>query len=85
MNKLVPANIVRKEGDSLYLILFGTGLRKAKDLDGNTGNGVAERLDVTINGIKSEAHYAGAAPGYVGLDQVNILIRKQCWIIRKRK
>ncbi len=73
-NKLVPATIQRRGGDKLFLVLFGTGLRAAKDEDGNPGNGVAERVEITIGGVKAEVHYAGVAPGYAGLDQLNILI-----------
>lgn len=73
-NKLVPAAIERRSGEQLFLVLFGTGLRAAKDEDGNANNGVAERLEVTIGGVRAEVHYAGAAPGFVGLDQINILI-----------
>ncbi len=73
-NKLVPATIERRNGDKLFLVLFGTGLRGAKDEDGNAANGVAERVEITIGGVKAEVHYAGVAPGFAGLDQINVLI-----------
>ncbi|MBS1789404.1 MAG: hypothetical protein JST85_16885 [Acidobacteria bacterium] len=73
-NKLVPATIVRRSGEQLYLILFGSGLRNAPNADGNSANGVAESVTVTIGGISASVIYAGIAPGYVGLEQINIQI-----------
>lgn len=73
-NKLVPAAIVRRAGEQLYLILFGSGLRNAPNSDGNTANGVAESVEVTIGGVNAPVIYAGVAPGYVGLEQINIRI-----------
>lgn len=73
-NRLVPATIVRRAGEQLYLILYGSGLRYAPNTDGNTANGVAENVFVTVGGITAEVIYAGAAPGYVGLEQINLRI-----------
>lgn len=73
-NRLVPATIVRRIGEQLFLILFGSGVRQAPETDGNPGNGVAESLSVTIGGFNAPVIYAGAAPGYVGLEQINIQI-----------
>ena len=73
-NRLVPAPIVRRAGEQLYLILYGSGLRYAPNTDGNAANGVAENVEVTIGGIAAEVIYAGAAPGYVGLEQINLRI-----------
>ncbi len=73
-NKLVPAAIVRRTGEQLYLILFGSGLRNAPNSDGNAANGVAESVEVTIGGINAQVIYAGVAPGYVGLEQINVRI-----------
>ena len=73
-NKLVPATIVRRSGEQLYLILFGSGLRNAPNSDGNSANGVAESVEVTIGGINAQVIYAGVAPGYVGLEQINVRI-----------
>ncbi len=73
-NKLVPAAIVRRPGEQLYLILFGSGLRNAPNSDGNAANGVAESVTVTIGGVNAQVIYAGVAPGYVGLEQINVRI-----------
>ncbi len=47
-------------GKPNYLLLFGTGLRRA------------ERVSVTIGGVAAKVLYAGAQGQYVGLDQLNI-------------
>jgi len=73
-NRLVPAPIVRRAGEQLFLILFGSGLRYAPDSDGNEANGVAERVETTLGNINAPVVYAGVAPGYVGLEQINIQI-----------
>ena len=48
--------------DQVYLILFGTGFKFRSDLSA---------VSVTIGGETVEALYAGEAPGFVGLDQLN--------------
>lgn len=70
--KYVPAPVIRKTGDQLFLVLFGTGFRNAPDTDGNTGNGAAESVQATIGGVNAPVLYVGAAPGFAGLDQINI-------------
>ena len=72
--KFVPVTITRAAGEQLFLVLFGTGVRNAPNSDNNTGNGVAESVQVTIGGINAPVLYAAAAPGYVGLDQINVQI-----------
>ncbi|HKE02774.1 MAG TPA: hypothetical protein VKE91_01880, partial [Blastocatellia bacterium] len=52
------------EGDLVFLILFGTGFRSA------TASGVT----VTVSGENAEVFYAGAASGFAGLDQANVLL-----------
>lgn len=69
--KYVPTPIVRKTGESLYLVLWGTGFRTAPESDGNPGNGVAENVEVTIGGVKAQVEYAGRS-GYVGVEQLNV-------------
>jgi len=51
--------------DVVYLVLFGTGLRS------NTG---ATSTMVKFNSTNAVPVYAGEAPGYVGLDQMNVVI-----------
>ncbi len=51
--------------DQVYLILYGTGIRLRSNLNNVTA---------TIGAIPATVSYAGAQPGFVGLDQVNILI-----------
>jgi len=53
------------EGDAVFLILYGTGIRFRSDL---------ANIRVMIGGVESEVIYAGAAPGFIGLDQVNARI-----------
>lgn len=53
------------ESDQLYLILFGTGLRKNSALD---------KVRAQIGGTDVEVLYAGAQGGFVGQDQVNLTL-----------
>ena len=69
--KYVPTVIVRKSGEAIYLIIYGTGYKAAPDSDGNSANGVAENVEVTIGGVKAQVDYAGASP-FVGVEQVNV-------------
>jgi uncharacterized protein (TIGR03437 family) len=50
------------EGDQVFLILYGTGFRDSGDAG----------VTVTIGDELADVTYAGAAPGYVGLDQANV-------------
>ncbi len=70
--KAVPVVIARRTGESVFLLLFGGGISTAPDSDGNTGNGVAENVTVTIGGVSVPVSYAGRAPGFAGLDQLNV-------------
>lgn len=70
--KAVPVVITRRSGESVFLLLFGIGIRTAPDSDGNTGNGVAENVTVSIGGVNVPVSFAGRAPGFAGLDQLNI-------------
>ncbi|MGH9938199.1 MAG: hypothetical protein ACREAM_18295, partial [Blastocatellia bacterium] len=49
--------------DRVFLILYGTGLRHRSSLSA---------VSCDIGGVNSEALFAGAAPGFAGLDQVNV-------------
>lgn len=57
-----------------FLVLFTTGIRHTPAASPNDGNGVAEAVTVTIQGVPSAVAYAGAQGGFVGLDQINVTI-----------
>ena len=57
-----------------FLVLYGTAIRGASATNPNDANGVAESCKVTIQGVPCEITYAGPAPGYIGLDQLNVRI-----------
>lgn len=49
--------------EEVFLILFGTGLRNRSDLS---------NVRVRIGGVETPVLFAGAAPGFTGLDQLNL-------------
>lgn len=51
--------------DQVFLVAYGTGLR---------GRSSLAEVNVTIGGVAAQAYYAGAADGFVGLDQLNVLL-----------
>lgn len=51
------------ETDQMFLILYGTGIR---------GRSSLSAVSVKVGGAESPVEYAGPAPGFVGLDQVNV-------------
>lgn len=53
------------EGDQVFLILFGTGLRNRSSL---------EAVTARIGGVTVQPDYVGAQGGFVGFDQVNLLL-----------
>src|SRR5262245_11031382 len=57
-------------GERVFLILFLTGVRGAVDGDGD-GN-LNETAHVLLGGSEITPAYAGKAPSFVGLDQVNV-------------
>ena len=62
----VPKPIdVNVAGEQVYLALFGTGLRYRSSLGA---------VQLNIGGSVFGVLYAGAAPGYQGLDQINVLL-----------
>jgi uncharacterized protein (TIGR03437 family) len=63
--KLMVAVPVTAGPDTLYLQLYGTGIRYVPD---------QSLVTCTIGGRAATVLYAGIAPGYFGLDQVNIRI-----------
>lgn len=63
--QFVPTPIdLGPEGDLVFLILYGSGFRP-------TGAG---GVTVMIGDEQAAVLYAGAAPGFVGLDQANVLV-----------
>jgi uncharacterized protein (TIGR03437 family) len=53
------------ESESVVLVLYGTGLRHRSSLTA---------VSVKIGGVESPVGFADAAPDFVGLDQVNVLL-----------
>ncbi len=49
-------------GDVVVLVLYGTGIRKRTSLS---------NVAIKIGGVNVTANFADAAPGFVGLDQIN--------------
>jgi uncharacterized protein (TIGR03437 family) len=72
--RVVPEPIARRAGEQLFLILYGSGLRCSVDTDSNPGNGVAENVQAVIGGVNAQTVFAGVAPGFAGLEQLNIRI-----------
>ena len=63
-NAVIPSPIALGGGNTTFLMLFGTGIAP--------GGGAL--TTVTMNGVNAPVYYAGAAPGYPGIDQVNVQI-----------
>ena len=57
-----------------FLVLFGTGFRGAPVMNPNDANGVAEAYEATVQGVPVPLLYAGPAPGFIGLDQLNLTL-----------
>jgi uncharacterized protein (TIGR03437 family) len=60
---IAPSIDLGPVGDQVYLILFATGIRYRSSL---------ANVTATIGGTPVGVPYAGPAPGFVGLDQVNL-------------
>ncbi len=69
-----PPFDVTVNGQPNVLVLYGTGFRNAAAADPFDGNGVAEAVDVTIDGQPATVLYAGAQGSFSGLDQINLII-----------
>ena len=55
------------ESDQVFLVLFGTGIRFRSGLPG---------VVARIGGVDSQVTFAGAAPGFFDLDQVNVRLSR---------
>jgi uncharacterized protein (TIGR03437 family) len=65
-----PFNATRN-GQPNVIAFFGAGLgADATDIDGN----VAANVQVTIDGNPAVVQYAGRAPGFTGLNQLNVVL-----------
>lgn len=60
-----------------YLALFLTGVRNAPASNPNDADGVAESVQVNIQGIPATVAYAGKQGSWEGLDQINAIIPPQ--------
>ncbi|MGH9939807.1 MAG: putative Ig domain-containing protein, partial [Blastocatellia bacterium] len=67
-----PPFDVLVNGRPNVLVLYGTGLRRAPATDPNDDNGVAESVNVAIDGRVARVLYAGAQGSFSGLDQINV-------------
>src|SRR5262245_39269774 len=66
-----PFNATRPDGQPNIIVFFGSGLgADATDVDGN----VAANVLATIDGNPVVVQYAGRAPGFTGLNQLNLLL-----------
>lgn len=61
--------------DRVFLVLFLSGLRRANDPNGDRN--LNESFRVLIGGLEVQPSYVGEAPGFVGLDQVNVEIPRE--------
>lgn len=56
------------------LVLYATGIRNTPAANPSDGNGVAEAVTVKFQGVAGQVLFAGPAPGFEGLDQINVII-----------
>jgi hypothetical protein len=66
-----PFAATRPNGEPNIIALYGTGL--GEDATDGGGN-VSGSIEATINGLPMTVEYAGRAPGFVGLNQFNIVL-----------
>jgi uncharacterized protein (TIGR03437 family) len=57
-----------------FLVLFATGVRRAPSTNPGDGDGVAESVIATIQGVRAKVTFAGPLGGFEGVDQLNIAI-----------
>jgi len=66
-----PFAATRANGEPNIIAFFGTGLgADATDVDGN----VSASVEVMIGGKPAPVSYAGRAPGFTGLNQLNVIL-----------
>ena len=84
-----PAAVLHQDGVSLVtaqspaqpgeiIVLFATGLGAVTPPlttgEPSTGNATVSTSTVTIDGLPAEVQFSGTAPGFVGLNQINVRI-----------
>jgi len=73
---VTPVTAVNPAQPNEVIILFGTGLGATNPVlatgAASTGNRVTNNPTVTIDGVALVPDFAGRAPGFVGLDQLNV-------------
>lgn len=68
LNKQVPLPVeLGPESDQVFLLLYGTGFRFRSSL---------VKVSATVGGETAPVLYASVAPGYIGLDQVNLRLAR---------
>lgn len=66
-----PFNATQADGSPNIIVIFGTGLgADATDIDAN----VAADTQAMIDGQPAQVLYAGSAPGFTGLNQINVML-----------
>jgi uncharacterized protein (TIGR03437 family) len=59
-----------------FLVMFTTGLKNTPAANPNDGNGIAEAVTVTFNGVPATVSYAGVSTLF-GVDQLNVIVPTQ--------